>query len=113
MYDEDGNLISGEELYDEYGNIISDEEALTEYLYDSNGEVILQYIARNQTVRMVDFGNEDGLLPITVYTTRDRVMGDLIIDIINGVWALLYVVEIAVGIRGYIRKKGGKIYERN
>ena len=113
VYDEDGNLISGEEVYDEDGNIISEEEALTEYLYGSNGEVIIQYIARNQTVRMVDFGNEDGLLPITIYTTRDHVMGDLIIDIINVAWALLYVVEIAVGIRGYIRKKGGKIYERN
>lgn len=55
--------------YDEYGNEISEEKALTRRLEDKNGNVVCEYIDRNESVVSLRYTPKDGtILPITVCT---------------------------------------------
>lgn len=55
--------------YDQYGNEISKEEALTRRLEDKKGNVVCEYIDRNESVVSLRYTPKDGtILPITVYT---------------------------------------------
>lgn len=84
---------------------ILEEEALTEYLYDDNGNIALEYKWQNMNVSSMKFGNEDGVLPITLWTNEDYEKGCQILNIINVVWVAAYVVEIALGAVFYWKKK--------
>ena len=58
--------------YDAYGNEISEEEALTRRLEDKNGNVVCEYIDRNENVISLRYTPKDGtILPITVCTEDD------------------------------------------
>lgn len=81
------------------------EEALTEYLYDDNGNIALEYKWQNMNVSSMKFGNEDGVLPITLWTNEDYEKGCQILNNINVVWVAAYVVEIALGAVFYWKKK--------
>lgn len=55
--------------YDEYGNEISEEQARTRQLTDKNGQVVCEYVQRNQSVVSLTYTPQDGtVLPITVRT---------------------------------------------
>lgn len=110
VYDENGyetfyDAESSEVYYDIYGNEISEDDMYRETLQDADGNVVLEYIERNQTVAQIEYGNEDGLLPITVYTHADLRMGNGIIELINIIFFVIYILEIVVGIVLYSHKK--------
>lgn len=48
--------------YDEYGNEISEEEALTRRLEDKNGNVVCEYIDRNESVVSLRYTPKDGTI---------------------------------------------------
>ena len=55
--------------YDEYGNEITYEEAMTRRLEDKNGNVVCEYLDRNNSVVSMQYTPKDGtILPITVFT---------------------------------------------
>lgn len=113
-YDDNGDFVVEQEIpdvdgegtyYDQYGNEISEEEANKTVLLDADGMIVLEYIERNQTVSQIEYGNEDGVLPITVYTHADISMGNGIIELINRIFLAVYIIEIGGGIVLYSRKK--------
>lgn len=91
------------QVYMEKG--IPEEEALTEYLYDDNGDIALEYKWQNMDVSSMRFGNEDGVLPITLWTNEDYEKGCQILNIINVVWIAAYVLELVLGIVVYLKKR--------
>ena len=78
-----------------------------EQLCDKDGNVLCEYVDRNQSISMIDYGKvEDGYLPITVYTNRDFDFAlHIMNDVVNPICALIYVVEIAIGVHLYFRKR--------
>lgn len=92
--------------------VITDEDLQEEIVHkeqlcDKDGNVLSEYLERNQSVAMIDYGKaEDGYLPITVYTRRDlEFAANIMNDVVNPICALIYVVEIAIGTRLYFKKR--------
>lgn len=105
---------SEERYYDDEGNEISLEEYeklhFTQEVRDKDGNVVCTYIHRNESVSLVQFGHisyEEGEdMPITVYTHQDMRQEELIIDdLINPIFMMVYIVEIATGIVLYFKAK--------
>lgn len=105
---------SEERYYDDEGNEISLEEYeklyFTQEVLDKDGNVVCTYIHRNESVSLVQFGHisyEEGEdMPITVYTHQDMRQEELIIDdLINPIFMMVYIVEIAAGIVLYFKAK--------
>lgn len=58
--------------FDQYGNEITEEDALRETLTDSEGNVVCEYLRRNELVASIQYSEKDGdILPITVITHWD------------------------------------------
>lgn len=93
------------EYYDEEGNLLPEEEALREYLFDQDGQVVGSYLARNQTVVLIKMGPGRNLFPIQVYSSQDLVQGHRIMDLINVGFGLLYLVEAALLLAVYYKKR--------
>lgn len=90
--------------YDEYGREITEEEALREKIYNSDGEVEVEYLGRNMTVAGKKY-DKDNVFPITVYTYSDYHARDNLVQELNIVFVILYFVEAAVFTGLYFKKK--------
>lgn len=98
-----------ESWYDEYGNEISEEQARTHQLTDKNGNVVCQYVQRNESVVSLSYApKEDTILPITVYTQADRRAAEQKASLRHGIFAMVYCIELAGALAVYFKKRVGK-----
>ncbi len=94
------------QYYDEAGNPISEEEALKETLTDSEGNVLCEYLCRNESVAVVSYNEKaETLLPITVITREAYRAAKAGLKMINGVFAALYGAELLGALLVYNRKR--------
>ncbi|MBQ9931995.1 MAG: helix-turn-helix transcriptional regulator [Firmicutes bacterium] len=94
--------------YDEFGNEITWEEAHRQTLEDPDGNVLCEYIKRNQSVISIQysFSKKDGdALPITVYTYEDRNEAKDKAAVRHVIFGFVYVIEVAAIIAVYFRKR--------
>lgn len=94
--------------YDEYGNEISEEQARTRQLTDKNGQVVCEYVQRNQSVVSVIYTPQDGtVLPITVRTQAQLDAARSLAARRHVLFGALYGVEtlVAVLTYGILRKR--------
>ena len=93
--------------YDEFGNEITEEEALREVLTDHDGNILCEYVARNQSVCSVRYSvNEDGpQLPITVSTYDDLASARRLVAIRHGLFGVAYCAEILFILIVYFKKR--------
>lgn len=92
--------------YDEYGNEISEEQVRTHQLTDKNGNVVCQYVQRNESVASLRYAPKEGtVLPITVYTQADRRAAQQKASLRHGIFAMIYCMELAGTLAVYFRKR--------
>lgn len=92
--------------YDEYGNEISEEEALTRRLEDRNGNVVCEYIDRNESVVSLQYTPKDGtILPITVYTENDLQEAEQTAAVRHVIFGAAYCIECLAVIWAYFKKR--------
>lgn len=92
--------------YDAYGNEISEEEALTRSLEDENGNVVCEYVKRNQSVVSVQYTAQDGtVLPITVFTYSDLQEAEQVVARRSVIFGIAYCVEALAVIVIYCRRR--------
>lgn len=92
--------------YDENGNVISWEQALTEYVYDKNGNLLCEYLYRNESVATIEYNEKsDDLLPITVYTDEEFRGKRSFINQANTFFMFIYSAELALAAAIYIFKR--------
>ena len=94
--------------YDENGGEISEEDARKRTLEDINGNVVCEYIDRNESVSTISYSPKEGtVLPITVITNGDHYWGRVRAEWINRACCLIYPLE-AAAVLLYYRKKRAK-----
>lgn len=92
--------------YDQYGNEISQDEALTRRLEDSNGNVVCEYIARNQNVASIQYSPKDGtILPIKVFTYDALQIAKEKAALRHIVFGILYCIEFLAVVLLYYKKR--------
>lgn len=92
--------------YDENGNPISEEQALTRRLEDMNGNVVCEYVDRNQSVVSIRYTPKDGtILPITVYTKEDLQEARRTANVRHGVFVAVYCIECIAILVVYFKKR--------
>jgi len=92
--------------YDEYGNEISEEEALTRRLEDKNGNVVCEYIERNESVVSLEYTPKDGtILPITVFTEDDLQEARQTAAVRNVIFGAAYCIECLAVVLIYFKKR--------
>ena len=92
--------------YDEYGNEISEEEALTRRLEDKNGNVVCEYIDRNESVVSLRYTPKDGtILPITVCTEDDLQEAKQTAAVRHVIFGVVYCIECLAVVLLYFRKR--------
>lgn len=92
--------------YDEYGNEISEEEALTRRLEDKNGNVVCEYIDRNENVISLRYTPKDGtILPITVCTEDDLQEARQTAAVRHVIFGAVYCIECLAVVLIYFKKK--------
>lgn len=91
--------------YDEYGNEIS-EEALTRRLEDKNGNVVCEYIDRNENVVSLRYTPKDGtILPITVCTEDDLQEARQTAAVRHVIFGAVYCIECLAVVLIYFKKR--------
>lgn len=83
-----------ETWYDQYGNEISEEEARRRTIEDRNGNVLCEYIDRNEMVCSIQYGSGEDMLPITVSTYDDLEEARRTADVRNVIFGFVYVIEV-------------------
>ena len=92
--------------YDEYGNEISEEEALTRRLEDKNGNVVCEYIDRNENVVSLRYTPKDGtILPITVCTEDDLQEARQTAAVRHVIFGAVYCIECLAVVLIYFKKE--------
>ncbi|MBE6032678.1 MAG: helix-turn-helix transcriptional regulator [Clostridiales bacterium] len=94
--------------YDEFGNEITWEEAHRQTLEDPDGNVLCEYIKRNQSVISIQysFSKKDGdALPITVYTYEDRNEAKDKAAVRHVIFGFVYVIEVAAMLVVYYKRR--------
>jgi len=92
--------------YDEYGNEISEEEALTRRLKDRNGNVVCEYIDRNESVVSLRYTPKEGtILPITVCTEDDLQDAQQTATVRHVIFGAAACIEILAVVLVYFRKR--------
>ena len=92
--------------YDQYGNVISEEEALHRTLEDRNGNVVCEYIDRNESVTSLRYSAKDGtVLPITVCTADDLEAAREKAAVRNVLFTGVYALECMVVVVVYLKKR--------
>lgn len=92
--------------FDEYGNEISEEEALTRRLEDKNGNVVCEYIDRNESVVSFRYTPKDGtILPITVCTEDDLQEAKQTAAVRHVIFVAAYCIECLAVVFVYFRKR--------
>lgn len=98
--------LSGEVWIDEYGNVISEEEARRRTLKDSKGNVVCEYIDRNEYVSSISYSVKEGtVLPITVVTFDDLDTINAKLAIRHVIFAVVYAVEVLAVVLIYTKKR--------
>lgn len=96
--------------FDEYGNEISEEEALTRRLEDKNGNVVCEYIDRNESVVSFRYTPKDGtILPITVCTEDDLQEAKQTAAVRHVIFGAAYCIECLAVVFVYFKKEQSKI----
>ena len=104
--DPPSDSVEDETWYDENGNEITEEEARRETLVDKNGDVVCEYIRRNDQVARVRYEAKDGtVLPITVVSQSDNRVGWARYDAVNMIYCVLYPIELAAALLVYMKKR--------
>lgn len=92
--------------YDEYGNEISEEEALTRRLEDKNGNVVCEYIDRNESVVSLRYTPKNGtILPITVCTEDDLQEARQTALVRHVIFGAAYCIECIAIVLVYFKKR--------
>lgn len=92
--------------YDVYGNEISEEEALTRRLEDKNGNVVCEYIDRNENVVSLRYTPKDGtILPITVCTEDDLQEARQTAAVRHVIFGVAYCIECLAVVLIYFKKR--------
>ncbi len=92
--------------YDEYGNEISEEKALTRRLEDKNGNVVCEYIDRNESVVSLRYTPKDGtILPITVCTEDDLQEAKQTAAVRHVIFGVVYCIECLAVVLTYFKKR--------
>ena len=92
--------------YDEFGNEITYEEAITRRLEDKNGNVVCEYLDRNESVVSLRYTPKDGtILPITVFTEDDLQEARQIASIRHVVFGVAYCIECLIVVLVYFKKR--------
>ena len=94
-----------ETWFDQFGNEISEEEARRRTVEDRNGNVLCEYIDRNEMVCSIRFGTGEDMLPITVSTYDDLDQARQTVAIRNVFFGIVYCVEAAGVLLTYILKR--------
>lgn len=95
--------------YDEYGNEVSEEQARTRKLEDKNGNVVCEYIDRNESVISLQYSAKDGtVLPITVFTSEALQEARETAAVRHVIFAGAYCVEIMAVLIFYFIKRAKK-----
>ena len=75
---------------------------MTRTMEDSNGNVVITYIQRNETISSVSFGAEsEGFLPIHVKTREHIRAAQRQVDMTNAVFTVVYIIEALSAIFAY------------
>ncbi|MBQ7320745.1 MAG: helix-turn-helix transcriptional regulator [Clostridia bacterium] len=93
--------------YDEAGNVIPEEEALRRTLEDRDGNVLCEYIERNQSVCSIRWTDES-IFPITVCTYDDLQVARATVAVRNGIFITVYCMEAALILSIYLLKRKTK-----
>ena len=81
--------------YDENGIPSTRDKALTRTIEDRDGNVVISYIQRNETISSVSFGTEsEGFLPIHVKTKDHIRAAQRQVDMTNAVFTVVYIIEV-------------------
>ena len=92
--------------YDQYGNEITKEEAMTRRLEDRNGDVICEYISRNESVVSMQYTPKDGtILPITVFTEDDLQAARQTAAVRHVIFGVAYCAEVLAIVLVYFKKR--------
>lgn len=95
-----------EHYYDEQGNEITKEQSMTRTITDFSGNVLCEYIGRNESVWSMRYGHMNGnILPITVFTQQDILVAQQTVVFRNIIFASIYLLEIASMLWLYSRKR--------
>lgn len=90
--------------YDEDGNPTTEKKARMQEIVNDKGEVVLSYYRRNDNAVIIRYEASDSCLPITVIT-QDALNGaHATVDILDKVFAALYIAELVAAIVIYIIK---------
>ena len=91
--------------YDESGNVTTEEKAMHRTLLDKNGEVVCEFIHRNEDVNNYEYTPGNGTaLPITVYTYEDWQAAKIVSRNIKLFFFPVYFVEL-IAVVWFYRKK--------
>ena len=91
--------------YDEYGNEISEEEARRRTIEDKDGNVLCEYIERNEMVCSIRCSSSADRLPITVSTYDDLEEARRTADVRNVIFGFIYAAEAAGILLVYLAKR--------
>lgn len=92
--------------YDEFGNEISEEEAMICRLEDKNGNIVCEYIHRNESVVSIQYMQKDGtILPITVYTEDALQNARQTAAVRHVMFGAAYCMELLAAVLVYFRKR--------
>lgn len=92
--------------YDQYGNEISEEEAFTHRLEDKNGNVVCEYVARNERVVSMQYTPKDGtILPITVFTEDNLQEARQVAAVRHVIFGVAYCIECLAVVLVYFKKR--------
>lgn len=90
--------------YDEDGNPTTEKKARMQEIVNDKGEVVLSYYRRNDNAVIIRYEASDSCLPITVIT-RDALNGaHATVDILDKVFAALYIAELVAATVIYMIK---------
>ena len=88
--------------FDQNGIPSTRDKALTRTVEDRDGNVVIQYIQRNETISSVSFGAEsEGFLPIHVKTREHIRAAQRQVDMTNAVFTVVYIIEVLSAIFAY------------
>ena len=94
-----------ETWYDQYGNEISEEEARRRTIEDKDGNVLCEYIERNEMVCSVRCSSSADRLPITVSTYDDLEEARQTADVRNVIFGFIYAAEATGILLVYLAKR--------
>ena len=97
------NVITESSIDGEFG---IDESDYIDYIYNDDGEEVAKYVCRNNAINDIkyDWTGDNELASVTVYTQADFKTGNKILDIINWIWVIIYIVEIVIMVIKYNKK---------